>query len=59
MTSNHYLGTMIMGLTACYSNEALKVIFTYCEGDTVEIHCKNSDIFDAELKEHVDHYNEK
>ena len=46
------------GLTSCFYNKYESLIISYCEGDTVEIHCKTQSIFDSELKDHVDYFNE-
>ncbi len=44
------------GYTACYKNSLNNIIYSFCEGDFVKIHCSTSDIFEKECKNHNEYY---
>ena len=46
------------GLTACYADVYDRRLYSYCEGDIVEMHSASSDIFRAEKDAHLRYFKE-
>lgn len=58
VNKNHSQRYYDNGYTALYGTKYNGFLFSYCEGDLMQAHCATDEIYDREVKNHVDFYNE-